>query len=191
MSEHKNKTSHEPTDQVIHVYDGIEEQDNHLPRWWLATFFGAILFSGLYIGYYWIGNGPTLDEEYQRDRLALAVSVAYLPKSADELTEDAVLAAANNKDADGKGDSLFQPRCASCHGTKGEGGIGPNLTDRSWIHGKNPKDWLTVIQKGVLDKGMPPWEAALSKSDMLSLVGYIASIQGSNPPQAKAPQGVE
>ncbi len=191
MSHPTSKQGNEPTDQVIHVYDGIEEQDNHLPRWWLATFFGAIVFSGLYIGYYWLGDGPSINEEFASERTAISAKVAAHQAAGGEYTESVILTAANDKDQDGRGNTLFQARCASCHGTKAEGGIGPNLTDKAWLHGKEPKNWLSVIRNGVLDKGMPPWDSAFTKQELLSLVGYIAAVQGSNPPNAKAPQGQE
>ena len=80
--------------------------------------------------------------------------------------------------------------CMPCHGAQGQGIVGPNLTDKFWIHGGKPVDMLTTIRKGVLDKGMPVWADRLTPEQQYAAVAFIVSIQGSNPPGAKAPQGV-
>lgn len=54
-----------------HAYDGIEEYDNPLPNWWLATFFVTIIFAALYYVHYTVGGGMTQAQELERDLQSL------------------------------------------------------------------------------------------------------------------------
>lgn len=79
-----------------------------------------------------------------------------------------------------------------CHGDKGQGLIGPNLTDNYWIHDKGTAaDILTMVQKGVPVKGMPAWESVLSAQEQVATTAYILSLKGTNPSGAKAPEGTK
>jgi len=79
--------------------------------------------------------------------------------------------------------------CVSCHGLGGEGGIGPNITDEYWIHGGSINDIASIIVRGVPAKGMISWKTMLSTDKIHQVASYIVSLQGTNPPNAKAPQG--
>jgi cytochrome c oxidase cbb3-type subunit 3 len=90
------------------------------------------------------------------------------------------------------GNKVFAAQCASCHAADGGGLIGPNLTDRFWIHGKGTyPDLFKVISAGVLDKGMPAWGGMLRRDDLLGVIVHVKSLVGTKPAIAKAPQGVE
>jgi len=67
--------------------------------------------------------------------------------------------------------------------------IGPNLTDEYWIHGGDLAEIKTIIENGVLSKGMLAWKGILKDEEINSVVGYIRSIAGSNPANPKEPQG--
>ncbi|RYF81707.1 MAG: c-type cytochrome [Chitinophagaceae bacterium] len=84
---------------------------------------------------------------------------------------------------------LKKKTCMACHGMKGEGGVGPNLTDNYWLHGGTINDVFKTIKFGVPEKGMQAWEKTYSPSQIKNIASYIKSIAGSNPPNAKAPQG--
>jgi cytochrome c oxidase cbb3-type subunit 3 len=88
-----------------------------------------------------------------------------------------------------KGESLFAQNCSACHGKDGEGGVGPNLTDEYWLHGGDVKDVFKTIKYGVPQNGMISWKAQLSPLNIQEISSYILSLKGSNPPNAKAPQG--
>lgn len=177
-------------DQPIagHDYDGIQELDNPLPMWWLWTFFGTIIFAFIYYIHYEFRAGPNLDEELAADMAAIeqvkTTAAAEAPK-ADFAT---ILGDPNKIQA---GAAVFTGKCASCHGDKGQGLVGPNLTDKSWIHGAKPEEMLAVINKGVLDKGMPPWEGVLKADEIENVIAFIHSLKGTNPAGAKPPQGTE
>jgi cytochrome c oxidase cbb3-type subunit 3 len=87
------------------------------------------------------------------------------------------------------GGGRFQRSCTPCHGEKAQGLIGPNLTDDRWIHGGKVEQVFQTVAKGWPAKGMPPWGRALKPEELAALVSYIRSIQGSNPPNPRAPEG--
>lgn len=88
-----------------------------------------------------------------------------------------------------KGKSIFLQNCSACHGSKGEGGIGPNLTDEYWLHGGTKREIANTILYGISEKGMTSWKDHLSPEEIGRLVVFIRSIQGSRPPDAKQEQG--
>ena len=193
MTEHKPDNGHEQDNwdddplMLDHDYDGIRELDNPLPRWWLIAFFISILFSPLYIIYYHVGPGLSLDERYQ----AQIEVIQAQREAARGQTGDgaAYLAAAEDSERVEAGQSVYDANCAACHGAEGEGMIGPNLTDGYWMHGGSPQAIAVSIRDGIPDKGMPGWDSSLSAEDIENLTGFILSIQGSEPANAKAPEG--
>jgi cytochrome c oxidase cbb3-type subunit 3 len=88
-----------------------------------------------------------------------------------------------------KAEKIFGANCATCHGQNGEGGTGPNLTDQYWKHGGGIKNIFSTIKYGVPEKGMIPWESQLSPENIQIVSSYIISIEGTNPPDAKEPEG--
>lgn len=176
-----------------HDYDGIKELDNSLPPWWVYMFYVTIFFAiGYLMHYHVLGTGKLQAAEYQTEmenaKLAqLAHERALAAKGEGfDMSKLAVLTDAASIES-GKG--IFVSNCASCHGTKGEGGVGPNLTDAYWIHGGDFKSIYNTINNGVLDKGMIAWKAMLKPQKMQEVASYITTLQGTNPPGAKAPQG--
>ncbi len=181
----------EPHEIAGHEYDGIHELDNPLPRWWLISLYLTIVFSLIYFAYYTLGPGPDLNQELQT---ALQRLEEKTPHAAGGPDLDEVRLAALSQDPHElkEGQAVFEARCVSCHGSKGEGLIGPNLTDSFWIHGKGDlKDIARTIRDGVSDKGMPPWGGMLKKDELYDVAAYVKSLHGTNPPNPKAPQGNE
>lgn len=188
-------------DQPIagHDYDGIQEFDNPLPMWWLWTFFGTIIFAFMYFIHYQLGAGPNLDQELQSDLTSIKNEAATASAQAGGAgagetgsTAEDLNAVMNDPARIAAGKVIFAGKCASCHGPEGQGLIGPNLTDKFWIHGTGkPEDIVLVISKGVLDKGMPPWEAQLKPAEINSAMAFVRSLKGTNPPNPKPPQGNE
>ncbi|CAN7209077.1 c-type cytochrome [Pseudoduganella sp. LjRoot289] len=84
------------------------------------------------------------------------------------------------------GDKLYQANCASCHGVRMEGAVGPSLVDQTWLHGAPTKaNLIKIIGKGVADKGMPPWSPTLSSTQIALLADYVAA--GAAAPAKAAP----
>ncbi|MEO7361532.1 MAG: cbb3-type cytochrome c oxidase N-terminal domain-containing protein [Gemmatimonadaceae bacterium] len=175
--------------QVLeHSYDGIQEYDNPMPRWWLLTFAGTIIFSVVYlfnVGPIGRGKGPIAD--YEADMKAFA---AAHPSTGDAPVSAEVLVALS-KDAAAMqlGKQTFTTNCVSCHGADGGGMIGPNLTDKFWLHGSTLPDIYKTIANGVLDKGMPPWSKILKPEQVRAVTVYVGSLKGTTPANPKAAQG--
>jgi cytochrome c oxidase cbb3-type subunit III len=171
-----------------HTYDGIQEYDNPMPRWWLLTFAGTIIYSVLYvmnIGPVGNGKGRIADYEESVRKHAAANPAPSGGVSGDQL--NALLADAG---AMAKGKETYTAYCASCHAPDGGGLIGPNLADTYWLHGGTIEDIYRSVAQGVLEKGMPPWEKSLKPEQLQAVVAYVASLQGTTPASPKAPQGV-
>lgn len=172
-------------DEVKHVYDGIEEQDNVMPNWWLCILFGSIVFAFGYWGYYeTFRAAPGPDGEYEQELLAWK---ATQPK-AGPVDDETLVALAADERLVREGAEVFTTNCAACHGLQGQGVIGPNLTDRYWLHGAKPSQIQKVIASGVLEKGMPSWEPTLGPERVKQVTAFVLSVKGKNL-EGKGPQG--
>lgn len=169
------------------TYDGIQEYDNQLPRWWLFTFIITVIFAFIYWSRYFVfESAPNQAKELSLQMDAIeekAEKTLGLPSSEN------LLAMSKDAGALEKGSALFKSNCIACHGQSGEGGIGPNLTDKAWIHGGQPENIEHTITNGVIEKGMTPWKGILSPKQILQVAAYVMSLEGTNPPNPKAPQG--
>ncbi|HHM20629.1 MAG TPA: c-type cytochrome [Bacteroidetes bacterium] len=174
-----------------HSYDGIQELDNVLPPWWVALFYGSIIFGVFYIGYYHFSDnaiGSAQEYEIAMKKAEKEVK-AYLASQAAPVDETNVEMLTDASQLS-LGESIFQSKCTPCHGQKGEGNsIGPNLTDKYWLHGGGIKNVFKTIKYGVPEKGMISWSSQLRPADIQRVASYILSLQGTNPPNAKEPQG--
>jgi cytochrome c oxidase cbb3-type subunit 3 len=172
-----------------HEYDGIQEYDNPMPKWWLWGFYATVIFS---VAYYFLplpfGEGPGKIAEYEAE-------VARYQASQPEPTGPGVsneqllaLVADRGALADGKG--VYDAYCAACHRADGGGLIGPNLADDAWLHGGSPEAIHLTIAQGVLTKGMPAWDRILKPEQVNAVTAYVISLQGTNPKDAKGPEGI-
>jgi cytochrome c oxidase cbb3-type subunit 3 len=174
-----------------HEYDGIRELDNVLPPWWLWLFYGTIIWSVVYIFNVHIsGTWLHQADEYEQEMAQARAEVeAYLAKSAAAVDENTVVAM-TDATALAAGKNTYQTYCKACHGENGEGNaVGPNLTDTYWLHGGSIKHVFTTIKYGVQEKGMQSWKKDLKPVEMQQVASYILSLQGTNPANAKPPQG--
>lgn len=173
-----------------HNYDGIRELDNQLPPWWVYGFYGTILFAVLYlVNYHVIGYSPLQGKEYATElELADQAKREMLKNNAVSIDENSVTLLTDATSL-AKGKGIFKANCAACHGQLGEGLVGPNFTDDYWIHGGGIVNVFKIAKYGVAAKGMAPWETQMSPQDLQAVCSYIVSLKGTNPPNAKAPQG--
>lgn len=177
---------------LSHNYDGIEEYDNDLPKWWVYLFVVTLVFGFVYVGYYHLGPGLSQEqalvldlEEVEKAKKRKAEKEARAPKV--EVVNLALAVKEPSRISNGK--EVYAGKCASCHGMDGGGMIGPNLTDAYWIHGGSIEQIKMTIEKGVLEKGMLAWKGVISDDEIINVVAYIDSLKGTSPANPKAPQG--
>lgn len=173
-----------------HNYDGIRELDNPTPPWWRIAFAATILFAPIYMYRYHIAHSAPL----QIEELAIEIEegearkAAYLANSPNAIDENNIATIEGIEAAAGA--TIFSKNCVACHGAAGEGNaVGPNLTDEAWIHGGGLTNIFKSVKYGWPEKGMKSWQAEMSSLDMAQVSKYVASLQGSNPPNAKEAQG--
>jgi glucose/arabinose dehydrogenase len=86
-----------------------------------------------------------------------------------------------------KANELYLESCASCHGSKMEGGLGGNLADGLWKHGGTDAEITSVISQGLPDLGMPAFEKTLSAEQIRSLVVFLREKEKSTKTQSSPP----
>lgn len=174
-------------DDKLRKYDDILEEDNHMPNWWLAILFGSIVFAfGYWLVFHTTAALPSPPEVYRAEVDALAKAKA----AANPTSEEALAALAKDPEAVGEGQKVYASTCASCHGPNAEGLVGPNLTDRFWLHGAAGTDILKAVAEGFPDKGMPAWGAVIGDTKSRNVTAYVLTLRGKNLP-GKEPQGSE
>lgn len=189
MSETK-KQPNAPGDERLldHQYDGIQEFDNPMPRWWVWIFWGSFWFSLAYIFHYWAGNGTSVATSY--DEEVKLVNAERAQEAAKQtVSEETLSQMAADQTTVNTGAAVFQSKCVACHLEKGQGSIGPNLTDSHWVNGKGTlMDIYHVISEGSAAKGMPAWNRQLTPEELRAVVTFVGSIRGTNV-AGKAPEG--
>jgi cytochrome c oxidase cbb3-type subunit 3 len=176
---------------IEHAYDGIQELDNPIPAWFMYLFYGTIVFSICYLLNYQVFHiGQNQYEEYKTEMVEADIAhKLYLSKAANQVDENTVKLT-HDPAVITSGQAIFKTNCVPCHGDHAQGVVGPNLTDDYWLHGGKINDLFKTVKYGVLTKGMPTWEKVLSPKQISDVVNYVKSLHGTNPPNAKAPQGV-
>lgn len=186
-------TPRQDEDRLLeHEADGIQEYDNPMPRWWLWIFYATILFSVVYaLNLPGLGPGKGRIASYERELAEAEARYGAARKPAGPALDDStLLAIAHDAGQRELGRITYENTCSPCHRADGGGGIGPNLADRYWLHGSRPTEVLKTVSDGVLDKGMPAWSAALKPEEIAAVAAYVTTFRGTNPKDAKAPQGV-
>jgi cytochrome c oxidase cbb3-type subunit 3 len=171
-------------------FDGIRELDNRIPPWFNYLFVGTVIFALVYIvDYHVIGSSPLPAAEYQQE-LAQADILRRLRVASEGEINEATLVRLADDASLASGHERFTRYCVTCHGTRGEGIVGPNLTDQYWITGGGIKNVFATIKNGVPAKGMISWELVFTPKEIQQIASYVLSLQGTNPPNGKKPEGV-
>jgi cytochrome c oxidase cbb3-type subunit 3 len=194
--------SNEPKEPLLleHEYDGIQELDNNLPRWWLWLFYISIIFSAIYMVYYHVyragdkqfaADGQQLSEYKREMKAGEALKAAAVGKF--EFTIAGLQPATNNAAVLETGRQVYGKYCLPCHRVDGGGLVGPNLTDNYWIHGNTYADSVKIIWDGVPAKGMISWKTVLKPEEIQAVASYIYTLRGAKlaapgkPPENTAP----
>lgn len=194
MSDNKKDSKKGPEkDKLLdHNYDGIQELDNPLPAWWVWLFYATIIFSVIYFIYFTFmlaSSGERLDSKIKKMKgQTEQVSTTEVANVETKSLPDSGFP----KDADSVnlGKAVYASKCLACHTADGGGLVGPNLTDKYWIHGKGTnEDIYQVVLNGVPEKGMISWKPLLSDKEIRAVVVYLQTLQGTTPANPKAPEG--
>jgi cytochrome c oxidase cbb3-type subunit 3 len=186
--------SNEPKEPLLldHDYDGIQELDNNLPRWWVWLFYITIIFSAVYLVYYHVAKVGDLqaaeyDKELKAGNAIKAAAMGNFESTIPTLKPSTDAVVLEN------GRQTYAKFCAPCHRADGGGLVGPNLTDDYWIHGSTYADSVKVIWGGVPAKGMITWKTVLKPDEIQSVASYIYTLRGAKlatpgkPPENQLP----
>ncbi|MEL6800289.1 MAG: cytochrome-c oxidase, cbb3-type subunit III [Pseudomonadota bacterium] len=213
MSETPNKKKEDKVETTGHSWDGIEEYNNPLPRWWLYTFYATIAWGILYTIAYpaWplISQatpgllGFSTRAEVQEDINAVN------ERNADVIERLATVELASLSDdpelmnyAVNGGAAIFRANCSQCHGS-GAAGVQaagyPNLLDDDWLWGGTIEDIAWTISHGIRNEQspdanwseMPAYGEIFSEEEIGSVVQYVLQLSGQDHDATLATAGSE
>ena len=179
-----------------HSYDGIEELNTPLPRWWLWTFYVTIIWGlGYTIAYpAWpLLNKATGGLLGYSTRAEVAADInaheaanselvaALLDVELSDLSENDTL----HRYAIARGGSVFRAQCSQCHGSGAAGAVGyPNLLDNDWLWGGAIDQIAYSIRHGIRNdtdwdahySEMPKFGDILSIDEIDAVADYVLSL---------------
>lgn len=177
---------------IDHGFDGIMELDNQLPKWWLGLFYFGLAYCVVYMVSYWTTDFAHQGVEYEQEYKEQTASIAEYMKNTPPPTIDNAVYSPDNIAA---GEEVFKTNCVSCHAEGGRGGIGPNLTDNTWIN--QPEKTLFKNVFHMVENGSPnnPTMQAFGKNgvltgfDIQNVAAYVYHINQEQPPITQAQGG--
>ncbi|NML94124.1 cytochrome-c oxidase, cbb3-type subunit III [Novosphingobium olei] len=196
---------------VGHEWDGIEELNNPLPRWWLWTFYASIVFAIGYCVVYpaipglhsatagtsgWSSRGALAHEmkEADAERAGIRAEIAATP--VEQLASNEKLLRASIEG----GRAAFKVNCVQCHGAGAAGAKGyPNLNDDDWLWGGDIATIHQTLQHGVRQPGddatrmsqMPAFgrDGILTPAQVQDVVSHVRVISGQEKPSGSSQRG--
>ncbi|SDR71658.1 cytochrome c oxidase cbb3-type subunit 3 [Halopseudomonas sabulinigri] len=181
LATRKGQRPEQTDEKVGHSFDGIEEYDNPLPRWWFVLFVATMVFAAFYLFLYpGLGKWPgylewTSVKEYQAEVAKAEEQFAPIFAKYREMPVEEV---AKDRDATRIGQRLFATNCSVCHGSDARGAFGfPNLTDNDWLYGGDPETIKTTLRGG-RQAAMPAWLNVIGESGVRNVSGYVRSLSG-------------
>lgn len=211
----KNYAGVEEGESCGHVFDGIEELNNPLPKWWTYMFFATFAWSVYYLAAYpglgnWEGLGKWTSSNQGVTSLAESKAAVEAAKEDGRYVKlDAEYRAADERfgpifDAFAKqdvetlakdekaleiGQRLFAQNCSQCHGSDARGATGfPDLTDKDWLYGGTPDKIKETLLYGRV-AAMPPWGDALGEQGVKEMTAHVLSLSGRTVNQKDAKAG--
>ncbi len=179
-----------------HTYDGLEELNTPLPRWWLWTFYATIIWGiGYTIAYpAWpMISGATTGLLGYSTRANVAADIVEHEAKNAALVEDLVgaeLAAVDpasdlHRYAVARGGAVFRAQCSQCHGSGAAGAVGyPNLLDNAWLWGGTVDEIAYSVRHGIRNETdpdaryseMPPFGDILEPNEISMLVAHVQAL---------------
>lgn len=198
------------TEFVGHEWDGIEELNTPLPRWWLWTFYLTIVFAIGYVIAYpawpmlskgtegvlgWTSRGQLAKEMDAAEQARAAVMQKIAAADLATLSPDDPLW----QQARAGGEAAFKVNCSQCHGSGAAGNpeLGyPNLKDDDWLWGGDIAAIQYTITHGIRQPSdddlrqsvMPPFAGALDGAQLAALAQHVRSLSGLDKPNAQGAQ---
>jgi cytochrome c oxidase cbb3-type subunit 3 len=165
-----------------HTWDeDLAEYNNPLPRWWSWLFYITVVFAIAYLVLYpglgsWRGMlGWSQVSQLEQETAAADKRFGPLYEKFAAIELEAL---ARSPEALAIGQKLFLNNCAQCHASDGAGSRGfPNLTDRDWLWGGEPKTIKATITDGRTGT-MPPFGPALGEQGVKDVAHYVMSLSG-------------
>lgn len=209
----KNYVGVEENETCGHEFDGIEEINNPLPKWWTIMFFATFVWGVVYLILYpgmgnfkgvldWTSSNQGVlntqeskdavianaDKRVQLDKEMEAAEERFGPVFQQFAKQD-IKDLATNEEALEIGQRLFSQNCAQCHGSDARGGQGfPNLTDNDWLYGGSPEAIKQTLLHGRV-AAMPAWIDALGEDGVKEMTAYVLSLSGRTVNQKDAAAG--
>jgi len=209
MSKQPEKQKGDP-DTTGHVWDGLEEFNNPLPRWWVWTLYVTIAWAVAYTIAYpaWpminkatpglLGWSTRANVQADIDAVNEANATINARLASTELTEISTDGELNSF-AVSSGAAVFKTWCAQCHGSGAAGAKGyPNLLDDSWLWGGDIEAIHTTISHGVRTEDddearyseMPAFgDDYLEDAQIDAVVNYVMSLSGEPQDASKVAAG--
>lgn len=198
MADKDKKVNKDGFGTTGHEWDGIEEWNNPLPRWWLWMFYACIAWGIWYVIAYpaWpMISGATEGYKGWSTRANIAVEIAEAEAANAEInaklagTELAMISDDPELQAyaASAGSAVFKTWCAQCHGSGAAGAKGyPNLLDNDWLWGGSIEDIHLTISHGIRNEDdddaryseMPAFGEILEKDEISQVANYVMSLSG-------------
>ena len=165
-----------------HSFDGIEELNNALPRWWLNLFYLTIAFAFIYLTLYpgWGDSKGLLGwTSHQQWEMEVEKANNKYDRVFQEYAGTPIEELANNPQAVKIGQRLFGNNCALCHGSDARGNHGyPNLTDGDWLYGGSADKIVETITNG--RNGIMPAKGGLplTEQDIVDVAAHVLTLSG-------------
>ncbi len=177
-----------------HVYDGIEEYDNPLPKWWFQLFLGTIVFTVIYLILYpGLGNWKGVigwTQVNQLDREQEQAEQSY-QEAFGAYTNMPIEEVALEPRAVKMGLRLFANNCAVCHGADGGDNFGfPNLTDSAWLYGGTPEKIKETITHG-RNGQMPAWGNVIGEENVNNVAEHVLALSDRQHDAERAAKGAK
>lgn len=186
-----------------HEWDGIQEYNKPLPRWWLMVFYATIIWGiGYTIAYpAWPGiksaTAGVLGWSTRGDVAAeIEAQDARLGPINEELASVELASITGNPElanyANNAGGAVFRTWCAQCHGSGAAGAKGyPNLLDDDWLWGGSMEDIHFTVTHGIRNETddetryseMPAFgrDELLEPGQIDQVVNYVMTLSGETP----------
>lgn len=196
---------------VGHEWDGIEELNNPLPRWWLLSFYACIIFAIGYMVVYpaipmatkategmwgWSSRGQLAAETRAAEDRRASVMAAIAATPVEQLADRPELM----KAAVAGGRAAFRVNCVQCHGAGAAGSNGyPNLNDDDWLWGGNLKELEQTVTHGIRQPGddltrtslMPSFgkDGILAANQVAEVASHVRVLAHRERPSAASARG--